>query len=83
MFIHVTDRRSFSPVTAGIALVSAIHTLYPSNFAFRDKGFDRLAGTPVVRTMILQHRPVAEIAAWWRSQADAFSKLRQQYFLYN
>jgi uncharacterized protein YbbC (DUF1343 family) len=83
VFIRVTDRRAFSPVTAGIAVVSAIHAMYPTRMTFRDKGFDRLAGTPLVRTMILHDRSVEEIAAWWRPQADAFSKLRQQYFLYN
>jgi uncharacterized protein YbbC (DUF1343 family) len=83
VFLRITDRKLFAPVTAGVAVVAAIHTLYPSLMTFRDRGFDRLAGTPVVRTLILNGSPVSAIASAWRSQTAAFVKLREHYFLYN
>ena len=82
VFVHVVDRASFDAVRSGIALVSAIHALYPSQLTFRDRGFDRLAGTPAIRTMIQSGSTVAEIAGTWSEPVKQFDAQRRKYFLY-
>jgi uncharacterized protein YbbC (DUF1343 family) len=82
VFIEVTNRDKFEPVKAGIALVAAIRKLCPTQFAFRDRGFDRLAGTPRIREMIIAGRPSEEITASWQDELKQFNKRRQLYFLY-
>lgn len=82
VFFHVTNRRKFQAVRSGIALVAALHALYPTQLTFRDKGFDRLAGTPQVRTMIRSGSTVDEIAASWSIPLEKFLALRRHYVLY-
>ncbi len=82
VFLRVTDRNVFEPVTAGIALLTALRKLYPAHFAFHDKGFDRLAGTPAVRAMILDGRSVSEIVDSWNGPLQKFERRRQNYLLY-
>jgi uncharacterized protein YbbC (DUF1343 family) len=82
IFIRTTDRHAFEAVKSGIAVVSAIHALYPTLLTFRDKGFDRLAGTPRIREMIKAGDSVSEIAATWKGELVQFNQQRQKYFLY-
>src|SRR3977135_2416052 len=56
--IHVTDRRSFEPVVAGIAIVKTAFDMYRDQFRWKDtpyeyeydrNPFDLISGTPKVR----------------------------------
>jgi uncharacterized protein YbbC (DUF1343 family) len=82
IYFHVTNRHTFDPVAAGVALVDALHTLYPAQLTFRDRGFDRLAGTPRVREMIRAGAPVGDITAAWSDALKQFEQQRQKYLLY-
>ena len=89
--IHVTDRRSFRPVLAGVALAGMFRRTNPSTFAWRQPPYeyehdkmpiDILAGSDVLRRQIEADVPAADIAASWREDEEAFRKLRAPYLLY-
>jgi uncharacterized protein YbbC (DUF1343 family) len=89
--IHVLDRRQFKPVITGIALLKAIHRLYPDQFAWRqppyeyvyDKlPFDVIAGSDRLRQQIVADIPLAEIEASWQSDLTRFLEMRRPYLLY-
>ncbi|MFZ4622545.1 MAG: exo-beta-N-acetylmuramidase NamZ family protein [Bacteroidota bacterium] len=80
--VNVTDRKKFDAVKCGIAVVSGIHSLYKDSLRFRERGFDRLAGTPVIRQSIIEGKNAGEIVALWRDELDEFNKLRYRSFLY-
>ncbi len=78
----VTDRKKFRPVLSGIAVVWGIHRLHPDSLKFRDRGFDRLAGTPAVREQIQSGKHFREIADGWKTETEEFKKQRQGVLLY-
>ena len=89
--IHVLDREAFRPVAVGVALIAQFRHVSPATFAWRQspyeyelekEPFDVLSGSAVLRTQIEQGVPVTEIAASWRSDEQAFARLRQAYLLY-
>jgi uncharacterized protein YbbC (DUF1343 family) len=82
IYVHVTDRNSFKSVETGVAIVAAIHSLYPDSLQFRNRGFDRLAGTPVVREMIESGKNFSEIVAIWKSELNEFEIERKEFLLY-
>lgn len=59
--LHVTDRASFNAYRTGLAIVSAVHELWPEDFAWRSEPYefrddvpaiDLLTGKPQVRALI-------------------------------
>lgn len=89
--IHVTDRNSFRPVLTGVAIVKAIHELYPEKFRWKeppyeyvfDKNpFDVIAGTGTLRTQISGGETLAAIEQSWESLLDDFKRKRESYLLY-
>jgi uncharacterized protein YbbC (DUF1343 family) len=82
IYIKVTDREVFAPVSAGIAVVASIHALHPDSLVFRERGFDRLAGTPVIRESILAGKGVTEIESLWQNELNRFKERRKKSLLY-
>jgi uncharacterized protein YbbC (DUF1343 family) len=82
IFVKVTNRNTYESVRTGIAIVHAIHELYPDSLRFRDRGFDRLTGTPLVREMILAGKSVEDIEATWKRELSEFIKKREKALLY-
>jgi len=89
--IHVTDRVAFRPVLAGAALIDAFRRQDPDRFAWRQPPYeyehdkmpiDILAGSDAFRHQIESGVPVADIAASWRDDEEAFKTLRQPFLLY-
>lgn len=80
--ISVTDRKKYEAVKTGLAIVWAIHRLYPDSLVFRESGFDRLMGTPVPRQMILEGKTVPEIVSTWKEDLEVFKKQRRKGLLY-
>ncbi|MEQ1897015.1 MAG: DUF1343 domain-containing protein [Vicinamibacterales bacterium] len=89
--IHVRDREAFRPVAVGVALIAQFRRASPATFAWRrppyeyeleKEPFDILAGSAVLRIEIEQGIPVADIAASWRTDEEAFARLRQPFLLY-
>lgn len=90
--IHVTDREAFKPVISGVALIKAMHDLYPADFKWQTPPyeyvydrlpFDVIAGTTKLREQIEGGAPVEEIAASWREGEREFAERRERYLLYD
>ena len=90
--IHVTDREKFRPFKTGVAVVKAIHDLYPTRFAWKQPPYeyeykkmpvDILAGTDRLRQDIENGVSLSRIEAWWREECLEFDKkIRKKYLLY-
>lgn len=85
VWVIPTDSTSFRPFRTGVALVKAVHDLYPDNFAFRSGApsyFDQLAGVGWLRKDIIAGKSLAEMEAKWLPDAEAFRTRRKPYLLY-
>ncbi|MDD8018701.1 MAG: DUF1343 domain-containing protein [Bacteroidota bacterium] len=82
IFVHVTDRKKLESVKTGLTVIWAINKLYPDSFSFKEKGFDRLMGTPVPREMISSGKNVDDIVSLWENEIDLFRKIRAKALLY-
>ncbi len=82
--IQVTDRYVFEPFRTGIAILLSLKKLYPDLVDFGTKGafFDKLAGDPVLRRMIVSGHTLEEILAASRLQVHAFEKANPERFIY-
>jgi uncharacterized protein YbbC (DUF1343 family) len=89
--VHVADRRAFSPVTAGVALMRECYGLAPDRFQWRAPPYeyehdkmpiDILAGSAALRRQIERQAPLDEIVGGWRAGEAAFAATRREYLLY-
>jgi uncharacterized protein YbbC (DUF1343 family) len=89
--IHVTDRRTFRPVLAGVAVMGAFRQSAPDRFAWRQPPYeyvhdrmpiDILAGSDRLREAIEADVPAREIAEEWEAGTRAFEELRRDCLLY-
>jgi len=89
--IHVTDRRTFLPVLAGVAVMAQFHRTNPARFAWRQPPYeyehdkmpiDILAGSPALRQQIEAGIDAREIAASWSEAVAAFEEVRRAYLRY-
>jgi uncharacterized protein YbbC (DUF1343 family) len=81
--ITVTDRNSFRPLRTGLTIMEHITKLYKDSLSYRERGFDRLAGTPVIRTMLQSGKSVKEIEESWQKELAGFQELRRKALLYH
>ena len=85
VWVIPTDRKTFMPFRTGIALVKAVHDLYPDQFRFREgvpSFFDQLAGTDAVRKGIIAGQDVMTIEQQWQARLTEFRKVRARYLIY-
>ncbi|MDA0986760.1 MAG: DUF1343 domain-containing protein [Bacteroidetes bacterium] len=82
VFIQVTRRNLFQPIKTGIAVLTILQKMYPSEFKFSNKRFDRLAGNSFVREGILKGSDYLKISNKWKNEVDNFAKLRNKFLLY-
>jgi uncharacterized protein YbbC (DUF1343 family) len=89
--VHVTDRRSFAPVRAGVELIAALRRQAPDRFGWRNPPYeyehdkwpiDILYGSDRLRTTIDAGGDPSVLAAEWRRDEEAFRALRQPFLLY-
>lgn len=78
----VTDRSTYDPSATALIVLEEIRAHHPNDFAFRDAGFDRLAGTDRIRLDLLSGVPADSIVARWQAQREAFLAMRSRYLLY-
>jgi len=90
-FLHITDASRYRPFHTAIALVTALHDLYPHRLQFpedvyefntKHPAFDLLTGGSRIREMIQNGATVDEIAASWKDDEIAFAEIKQGYHLY-
>ncbi len=88
---HVTDRDSFEPWFAGIAMVKLIHDMYrdefrwkvpPYEYVFDKNPFDVISGTAKIREAFEQGTPLDEIENETKAPLAEFKELREACLLY-
>jgi uncharacterized protein YbbC (DUF1343 family) len=79
--VRVTDRNVVRPVELGIRMLRAIYARHTTDFKWRERQIDRLAGTDKLRTAVEQNTIDALIRDW---DADAvrFAGMVRPYLLY-
>jgi len=80
--LHVSDARAYRSVTVAVHLLSAIRKQHPGEFKFRERAFDRLAGTDTLRKALEAGKSPTVIVAGWKKGLAAFLKRRKPYLLY-
>ena len=89
--IHVTRRKAFKPLLTGVAIIKAIHDLYPKHFEYRHRAYefvedipaiDLLAGSDQLRKQIEKGTSLKEIERSWEEEKEEFKKIRKKYLLY-
>ena len=89
--IHVTDRRAFEPVSAGVAIVKTAFDLYenefkwkipPYEYVYDQNPFDVISGTDKLRLAIEDHQSLEQIIESWQPGLKEFAALRSRYLLY-
>jgi uncharacterized protein YbbC (DUF1343 family) len=90
-FIHVMDRHVFKPVLTTVAILQAVHELYPSQSRWKAPPYeyetvrmpiDILAGNDWLRPAIEGLAPLGEIEERMRGEVDRFSSTRQDSLIY-
>ncbi|OHD63112.1 MAG: hypothetical protein A2176_08405 [Spirochaetes bacterium RBG_13_51_14] len=89
-YIHVTDRNQFRPFLTGVAVTSTLHEMAPGfefthgvyEFNSAHHAFDLLTGSPAIREMIIDGKPLDLIAALWEKEEKVFSGITEEYHLY-
>jgi len=89
--MHVLDRRTFTPVEAGVALIKAFRDAGPNQFAWRPPPYeyehtkmpiDILAGSSELREQIESGMSARDIAHSWTTSVNAFMRTRERFLLY-
>jgi uncharacterized protein YbbC (DUF1343 family) len=81
--IVLTDRTRLEPFWAGVLIVNELYQMYPSNFKWIEKHFDRLCGTATIREAITAQKPLAPLKATWAAECRTFDQMRRKYLLYS
>jgi uncharacterized protein YbbC (DUF1343 family) len=80
--LEVTDRSSYDPTATAVHLLAAVRALQPTQFAWLQAHFDRLAGGPGLREALDRGVDPAAIVRSWDMELDHFRERRRAYLLY-
>lgn len=90
--IHVVNRETFRPFKTGVAVLKAVHDLYPGEFLWKQPPYeyetikmpvDILAGTDRIRKGIEAGEELSRMEEWWSEQDRSFrKKVRKGFLLY-
>ncbi len=80
--ILLTDRTRLEPFWTGVQIVNELYRLYPTQFKWSEKHFDRLCGTATIREAITVQRPLPLLKATWAAECKTFDQMRRKYFFY-
>jgi len=89
--IHVTDRASFRPVAAGVALLDAFKRASPADFQWRQPPYeyeytkppiDILYGSTKLREALDAGASADDLVRSWESGVRAFLPIREKFLLY-
>ncbi len=88
--IHVINREKFKPFKTGVAVIKAVHDLYPEYFEWKQPPYeyetekmpiDVLAGTDKLRKNIESGESLEYMERWWKEQCLEFNKMVRKRFL--
>ena len=90
--IHVTKREKFKPFKTGVAVLKAIHDLYPDEFRWKEPPYeyetekmpiDILAGTDRLRGDIERGEKLDSMVDWWQEESAQFDRMfRKKHLIY-
>ncbi|HYN08345.1 MAG TPA: DUF1343 domain-containing protein [Vicinamibacterales bacterium] len=89
--IHITDRASFQPVAAGVAVIDAFKRASPDRFEWRPPPYeyeytkppiDVLYGSAKLREGLDAGMRAAELVGSWESGVRSFLPIRERFLLY-
>jgi uncharacterized protein YbbC (DUF1343 family) len=90
--IHVSQRERFKPFKTGVAIIKAVHDLYPEHFSWTQPPYeyeteklpiDILVGTDRLRKKIEKGETLDKMEEWWQEQSIEFNnKFRKTYLIY-
>lgn len=87
--IHMSNRTAFRPVTAGLHLLAACQTLFPTQFEVLSTSWegapahlDLLMGSAEAREGLLTGTPVEALMSGWDEVCRVFAETAQPYLLY-
>jgi uncharacterized protein YbbC (DUF1343 family) len=90
--IHVVDREKFKPFKTGVAVLKAMHDLYPEYFSWKQPPYeyetekmpiDILAGTDRLRLDIERGEKLDRMEEWWQEECAKFNReFRKKYLMY-
>lgn len=90
--IHVIKRERFKPFKTGVAILKAVHDLYPEQFTWKQPPYeyetekmpiDILAGADRLRKEIESGEDLDRMEAWWKEQCELFRKdVGKRYLIY-
>lgn len=90
--MHITDPETFRPYRTSLALLQAIMTFYPDQFAYKNPPYeyeferlpmDLILGDRAVRTALEQGVPIDELERVWEPELAAYRLRSQSVFLYD
>ncbi len=83
--ILFSDRDKVHLTGVQFHIMDAVARAHPDRKLFggkRDRMFDKVCGTDLVRRMFLERRPIKDIMSFWGEGTEDFRKQRQPYLLY-
>ncbi|MBI5212060.1 MAG: DUF1343 domain-containing protein [Nitrospirae bacterium] len=90
--IHVGDRKKFKPFKTAVAIIKAVHELYPKEDLWKQPPYeyemvkmpiDILAGTNRLRNDIEKGERIDKMEEWWSEQRREFDKtVRKEFLMY-
>jgi uncharacterized protein YbbC (DUF1343 family) len=90
--IHVLNRKKYRPFKTGVAVVKAIHDLYPEDFSWKQPPYeyekekmpiDILAGSDGIRKEIERGEKLDRMEEWWQEECLDFNRrFRRKYLIY-
>jgi uncharacterized protein YbbC (DUF1343 family) len=80
--LKVTDRSRYDPTLAAVTLLGIIRGTHPSEFAWLERQFDRLAGGPGLRQAVEARVPAGRLVGAWVREREAFLARRSPALLY-
>jgi len=80
--IIVTERNGLEPYFSGIKIIDEIYRMYPQDFQWKEKHFDRLCGTSKIRNAIINKSSLDALRKKWQSELGEFLKIRKKYLIY-
>jgi uncharacterized protein YbbC (DUF1343 family) len=91
--LYITHRERFKPFKTGVAILKAMHDLYPEHFSWKQPPYeyetekmpiDILAGTDKLRKDIEKGEALNRMEEWWTEQCNQFDKgYRKKYLIYH
>ncbi|MGH7594444.1 MAG: exo-beta-N-acetylmuramidase NamZ family protein, partial [Gemmatimonadales bacterium] len=80
--LTVTDRRTFDPTRTAVFMLAMIRAVHPDRIRIGGS-FDRLAGSPTLRTALLRGDPPQRIVDSWRHALAAYRRRVRPFLLYH